>query len=114
MSARRLLLAIAGLIVWSSAFVTLYAVLSVGCAADVHRLEVLGANALTVLLLALFLAHLAGLGGLQWYSVSLWRARKDPTRSGGYLAVLTCVVTAASLFSMLFLGLPILMIPPCV
>jgi LytS/YehU family sensor histidine kinase len=114
MSARRLLLAVTGLIVWSSAFVTLYAVLSVGCAAGVHRLDLLGANALTVLLLAVFMAHLTGLGGLQWYSMTLWRARKDPTRSSGYLAVLTCVITAVSIFSLLFLGLPILMVPPCV
>jgi LytS/YehU family sensor histidine kinase len=113
MSARRLLLAITGLIVWSSAFVALYVVLSVGCAAGMHRLELLGANALTVLLLAVFAAHLAGLGGLQWYSLTVWRAHKNPTRSTGYLALLTCVITAVSIFSMLFLGLPILMVPPC-
>jgi len=113
-SAARLLLAISGLIVWSSAFVALYVALSVGCAAGLHGLELLGANALTLLLLALVLAHLAGLGGLLWYSVTIWRGRKDPTRSSGYLAVLTCVITTVGLFAMLFLGLPIVMVPPCV
>jgi LytS/YehU family sensor histidine kinase len=114
MSGSRLLLAISGLIIWMSAFVALYAGLSLGCAAGMHRLEMLGANALSILLAALFLGHLAALGGLQWYAWAIWRARKDPTRSSGFLAVLTCLIAAASIVSMFFIGLPLLMVPPCV
>ncbi|MFU8817348.1 MAG: hypothetical protein ACNA7W_18525 [Pseudomonadales bacterium] len=114
MSARRLLLAISGLIVWSSAFVVLYAALSVGCAAGVHHLQLGAIDALTALLLALFLAHLAGLAGLQWYALVGWRKRRNPSRSNGFLAVLFCLVTAASTVSLFFIGLPLLLVPPCV
>jgi len=114
MSASRLLLAISGLIIWSSAFVALYVALSVGCAAGVHQQQALGMNALTALLAAVFLIHLAALGGLQWYALVSWRKRKDPTRSNGFLAILTCLVTAVSIVSLLFIGLPVVMVVPCV
>jgi hypothetical protein len=113
-SARRLLLAITGLIVWASAFVALYVVLSVGCAADLHRFQTLGSNALTVLLGAVFGVHLAALGALQWWALASWRVRRDATRSNGYLAVLTCTITAVGIVSLLFIGLPMLLVPPCV
>jgi LytS/YehU family sensor histidine kinase len=114
MNGARLLLAVSGLIIWSSAFVALYVALSIGCAAGVHRFELLGANALVVLLTALFLAHLTALGGLQWYSLVMCRGHKDPRLSKGFLAGLTCLITAASIVSLFFLGLPLLLVPPCV
>jgi uncharacterized membrane protein YidH (DUF202 family) len=114
MSARRLLLAIAGMIIWASAFVVLYVGLSVGCAAGIQQHQTLGANSLTAVLVALFGLHLAALGGLQWYALSNWRRRRDPTRSSGYMAVLTCMLTAVAIVSLLFIGLPLLMVPPCV
>jgi hypothetical protein len=113
-SARRLLLAITGLIVWASAFVALYVVLSIGCAAGLHQSQSFGGNALTALLAAVFGIHLAALGGLQWWAIGNWRGRRDATRSNGYLAVLTCTITAVGIVALLFIGLPMLLVPPCV
>jgi hypothetical protein len=114
MSAFRLVVAIAGLIVWSSAFVVLYAGLSVGCEAGLQQRPLIGTNALTVLLGALWLAHLGALGALQWYAIRVWhRAVEVQSGLARFLTAVTCLIAGTGLFSTLVMGLPILVLPPC-
>ena len=69
-----LILLIAGFVIWSSAFVTLYGALSVGCAFGWEAISFGPVSALRALLIALWLAHLAALGALWW--VCRARARR--------------------------------------
>ena len=114
MSAARLLLAVSGLIIWSNGFVALYAALSIGCRAGIHRQDLLGTNAMTWLLLAVLLVHVGALGALQLHALGRWRRDRRSEGSRAFLASLGCVVTAASLVAMLTVGFPVLLIPPCV
>lgn len=59
-----LLLLIAGFVIWSSAFVALYAGLSVGCAFGWDAVRLGPVSGLRALLVVLWLAHLLALGGL--------------------------------------------------
>ena len=113
MSAARLLLAVSGLILWSSGLVALYAVVSLGCESGIHRQAFLGTNALTALLLAVLLVHLAALAALQWSALSRWRRERAETSSRAFLALVTCLVTAVGLAGVLVVGLPVVMVPPC-
>ncbi len=60
-SAANLLMLVAGLVIWSSAFVSLYALLSIGCAFGWEAQAFGPMSALRAALLALWLAHLAAL-----------------------------------------------------
>lgn len=71
-----LLLLIAGFVIWSSAFVALYAALSVGCSFGWDSTPFGPVSALRALLIALWLAHLAALGAL-W-----WLCRRQVARAG--------------------------------
>ena len=110
-----LLLAIAGLVVWSSAFVALYAIVSLGCVYGWHRPELAGVRLLTALLALVWLAHLATLVWLQWYGLSRWRLLRRAGETGPalYLAALTGLIAAVSLVGTVYLGTPILLLPPC-
>ena len=114
MSAARLLLALSGLVIWSSGFVALYAGLSLGCEGGLHRQDLLGTNALTTALLTVLLVHLGALAALQLYAVTRWRRARDSGDSRAFMATLTCRVTAVGLVGMLAVGVPVLMVPPCV
>jgi hypothetical protein len=110
-----LLLAVGGLIVWSSAFVFLYAVLSLGCVYGWHRPELAGISLLTGLLALVWLAHIAALVWLQWYGLSRWRQIRAEGKDGPalYLAALTALVAAVSLVGTVYLGTPVVILPPC-
>lgn len=110
-----LLLAVGGLIVWSSAFVFLYSVLSLGCVYGWHRPELAGVGLLTILLALVWLAHIAALVWLQWYGLSRWRRIRAEGENGPalYLAALTALVAAVSLVGTVYLGTPVVILPPC-
>jgi hypothetical protein len=113
-SALRLLVATGGLIVWSSAFVVLYAALSLGCEAGLQERPVAGTNALTLVLGGLWVIHLAVVGALQWYGVSLWRRGAGAGEGAGrFLAAATCLIALTGLVSTVVIGLPVLVLPPC-
>ena len=112
MSAPRLLLAVSGLILWTTGLVALYVVLSLGCEAGFHRQAFVGINALTALLLAVLLVHLGALAVLQWSALMRWRRGAEES-SRAFLASVTCMVTAVALVGMLVVGLPVVMVPPC-
>jgi hypothetical protein len=116
MSARRLLVAIVGFIVWSSAVVLLYAGLSLGCEAGLQTRSLAWTNVLTVVLAGIWLAHVAALIGLQWYALAHWHrgtAHEGTLGSARFLSGITCLITAAALVSTLVVGFPLLLLPPC-
>jgi hypothetical protein len=110
---RRLLLAVSGLIVWSSGLVALYGGMTLGCEAGLHRHPMLGTNLLTLLLAAVLLVHLGLLVALQWYAWVAWQRRRGTGDAAAFLASLTLLVTAVAVVGMVAVGLPVIMVPPC-
>lgn len=82
-SAANLLLLVSGLVIWSSAFVSLYALLSVGCAFGWEDRSVGPVSLQRAVLLAVWLAHLAAVGLLvAWTRRRMRRADADDELSG--------------------------------
>ncbi|MGY6587444.1 MAG: hypothetical protein ACXIUB_04060 [Wenzhouxiangella sp.] len=111
----RLLRVSAGLFVWCSAFVALYAGYSLGCQ-HIDMAEDAGlANPVTLGLVAVALAHLLLL------AILLWRHRRRPIaavegesdRSRRVHHWLEGFVLWLSLAGTVFIAFPILMVPPC-
>jgi hypothetical protein len=103
-----------GWIVWSSTFVLLYAVMSLGCMFGWNDARAGGANLLTIVLVALWVGHLAILGALLAVT---WRARPpgDDHGTGAHrlLSFATRVGYASALIATAWLGFPILLLAPC-
>jgi hypothetical protein len=103
-----------GWIAWSSAFVLLYALLSLGCMFGWNEGSIGGANRLTVLLAATWITHLIAIAALLALT---WRvspqADDGGTGSRRFLAFATRLGYAASLVATAWLGFPILMLSPC-
>jgi hypothetical protein len=113
-SALWLLTASGGLILFSSAFVLLYAAIGVGCELGWDTRPLGGTNLLTALLGLVWVAHIVALGALQWYAAGLWRRADGPEKATArLLAAMTCLLAAAGLVSTVFVGFPILVLPPC-
>lgn len=113
-SALWLAVASGGLILKSSAFVALYAALGIGCALDWQHVALLGSNLLTIVLTGIWLAHLALLGAFQWYAYGLWERATGPDQSAAkFLAGTTCLIAAIGVFSTVFIGFAVLLLPPC-
>ena len=96
-----------GLLLWCSAFVWLYAALSIGCAASLNR-------GLTATLLTIWLLHLAlgiALHGLSWRRAKALPA--DAVASRRFLASASVWLMAVGWIGTLFLGWPILLLDPC-
>lgn len=111
----RLLRVSAGLFVWCSAFVALYAGYSLGC----QRIELSEnaglANPVTLGLVAVALVHLLLLAGLLWRH---WRRPMtavdgESERSRRSHHWVEGFVLWLSLAGTLFIAFPILMVPPC-
>ena len=113
----------AGLLVWCSAFLMLYAGLSLGCEAGWQHRTVAGTTWLTALLAGIWLLHIAALGVL---AAMLLRRHPDvkiahdgeqhpsaPRPQGGFLTRLALVLTAAATACTAWIGWPALLLPPC-
>lgn len=100
----KLVLVSGGLIVWSACFVVLYGMLSVGCMA--------GTDNLSIWLVVLWIVHVAVLAAALLF---LLRDRKTSRQSGvrPFLIRLGCQLTIVGGFATLWIGFPILMLPPC-
>lgn len=98
-----------GLIIWSGWFVLMYAVLSISCAFAMPDNSLSPFNWLNALLLVLTLITTALLGFLAW---RCWRV---PTQPGHYrfIARVAAGIYLASAVSTLAVGLPVLVLPPC-
>lgn len=112
--AQLLLLAIAGFIIWASAFAALYGMQGLGCALGLQRVVLLGSNLLTILLVLLWIGHLALTGVLLWFCIVRWRPRRAARNEvTTFLAVVTCLTTASAVAATFYIGVPVLLLPPC-
>lgn len=93
----------AGLWVWASSFVVLYAGLTLGCDAGWHARRLAGLNLLTGALAVAWLVHLLALAALWWWFGQWTGALRHLAR------VLTAVAAAATFWT----GWPLLALPPC-
>jgi len=102
---------IAGYLVWSLCFVVLYSLLSVGCELAWHHVQLLGINLLSWLLLLVWLLHVAAVGAL------VWRVnRSDPAeldRPGRFMRHVTLLLHATAFVGTIWIGFPVLGLPPC-
>lgn len=110
---RALLQLIAGLGVWASCFVLLYAGLSLGCASSLAGKHIGGVSVLSAILTAIWVIHLAVL------VVMLWRGRHAPAQDGQHVSTarftgrLTWVLHSVALVATVVIGLPVLMLQAC-
>ena len=110
-----LLRLVAGLIVWASAFVFLYAGFSVGCLMLAPPPEDGLANPVTVMLALFAGLHLAALGGLAW----LWWTRPvaadigESESSRRLRHRVEGLVLACSMIALIWVAFPVIMVAPC-
>jgi membrane protein implicated in regulation of membrane protease activity len=113
---RALLRLIAGLGVWASCFVLLYAGLSLGCASALAGWRMAGMSVLSLLLTLIWIAHLAVLVVMLWRA---WRDRHAPSPEGQpastarFTGRLTWVLHGVALVATVVIGFPVLMLPAC-
>lgn len=104
----------AGLIVWSSAFVFLYAGSYLGCRTLAPEPQAGLLNAVTALLLAFTLLHLGALGVLmaRWWRGPRTAAGEAPA-SVRFRRGVEGLVLISALVGVLMIAFPLLMVPPC-
>ncbi len=98
-----------GLIIWSVWFVLVYSVLSIGCAFAIPEHTVRSLNWLNLLLLLLTLITTAILVLLGLWC---WRA-KTPPGDKQFIAHVAAGLYWVAAVSTLAIGLPVLVLPPC-
>ncbi|MBP7568207.1 MAG: hypothetical protein KA795_19590 [Burkholderiaceae bacterium] len=96
----------AGLWIWSCCFIVLYAGLSLGCEAGWHQVALLGMSRLTVALALAWALHLVLLAALLMH-VLRWRGRP------AWLRGLGSMLTGIAIVATLWIGWPVLALPPC-
>lgn len=105
----------AGVLIWCSAFVMLYAGLSLGCQWHAVPVEAGLANLVTAGLLGVFSVH-----ALALIALLVYRQRR-PVRPAAGESEGSCrlrhrvegIVLCLSLAGLVFLAFPVLMVPPC-
>lgn len=98
-----------GLIIWSMWFVLVYAALSLGCAFAVPENALSPFNWLNGLLLVITLVTTLCLA---FFAVRYWRV-PAPTGNARFIARVAAAVYLAAAIATLAVGLPILVLPPC-
>ena len=119
----RLTLAHWGLLVWSAAFVALYGGLSVGCAVGAGGGTLWEADRLAIVLAAVWIAHLllvvlpGAVGRRRWVesrsASGSSSGAADHNRATGFLWRLMRMLLLVAAVATLWIGLPILVLPPC-
>lgn len=99
-------LVVAGLVVWSLAFVVFYGVQGTGCALGWDRTPIGPISVLRLSLLLLWLLHLAAVAGLAAWT---WRRR----RAGGFYRDAGFTLSLAALAATFGTGAPILIATMC-
>ncbi|RYX97441.1 MAG: hypothetical protein EOO28_03895 [Comamonadaceae bacterium] len=99
-----------GWMIWSSCFVALYALMSIGCEQGWHHRPILGWHTLGFTLVATWLAHLVAQAAL------LTRMLRVCWRSEGidWIAPLSALLCGLSLFATFWTGWPVLALPACI
>ena len=104
-----------GLLVWSSAFVFLYAGFSLGCKQLAPDPADGLANPVTGILAAIFALHLLALAGLGW----LWwkhpvpPAADEPDSGPGFRHWVEGMVLVISTAGLIWIAFPVFMVAPC-
>jgi hypothetical protein len=108
----KLVMASAGLIIWASAFVFLYAIQAIGCAVGWNRGALGGFNQLTVILMFVWIAHIVPLLVLV---PQQFRSAKSGGQGAqaGFLLWLAFLMTLVGLVATLWVGFPLMVLPPC-
>lgn len=118
----RLLALAAGFLLWHLALVLLYALFSIGCEAGWHRVQAGPLDLQRLVLLAVWLVHLAAIA---LFLRLAWRRRRRDRQAGGdgcdgdaiegdrFLGRLAVGLTAWALLSAIGLGLPLLGTTAC-
>lgn len=105
----------AGLFIWSSAFVVLYAGFSLGCQQLEVPLEAGLLNPVTIGLVVAFAVHAAALLALLVYRQRhpVRAAEGEEERSRRLRHKVEGLVLWVSLAALLFIAFPVLLVPPC-
>ena len=113
-----LLVAVSGWFVWAACFAVLYGVQGLGCHAagtlPVAGTRIAGVDGLTLLLAAIWMLHLAVLAGLNWRSVR--NSRQPADESDGtqrFMRRLARFSNVTATAATIWIGFPILVLPPC-
>ncbi len=109
-----LILLPAGFVVWSVAFVALYGLLSVGCELGWQGRHIGPLSVLRVLLLALWMVHLAALA---WLIRLCWRRVRGHAEVGrstaGFLDMASLAAMLAAFAATVWTGIPVLGASAC-
>ena len=111
--AASMLVIMSGPIVWASCFAMLYGALSLGCRFQAPAFAFAGLPGLTWVLAALWLAHLALLGGMTRAALRAYRRGAAACQGLRFALHATLVLDVASLVGAAWIGFPTLLIPPC-
>ncbi|CAM4099720.1 hypothetical protein VRRI112168_14465 [Vreelandella rituensis] len=103
---------VVGLTLWSAWFVTMYGGLSVACAVAPPAPE---QGPLTLLNAGLALLTLVTAAFLAWLGWKCFHAsRQENVRAAHFCALVSSGLYVASIVAVLFVGMPVLGLPPCV
>ncbi|MGH8929095.1 MAG: hypothetical protein ACRDZO_00250 [Egibacteraceae bacterium] len=116
---RTLVLLVAGPVIWSAHFMFVYLVVEAGCTGDGPGLRLLNPPVPGIVTLAATaVAALAALA-CAWWSYRRWRAspnapnEPEDDEPGGPLAFTGLLLSLLSFVTILFVGLPALVLPSC-
>ena len=109
----RLLGLVGGLLLWSSAFVALYALHAVGCAVTWAEVGVGPVSLSQVVLIAVWLAHLALLI-LLLLRCRTWLRDSMPGSGDRFVARSSIALTVVAIIATGYTGLPIMLLRHCV
>lgn len=107
-----------GLIVWASCFAMLYGAQAGGCSAGWEDSQVLGLNGVTVMLIGIWIAHLA------WLAGRLWQERQGKARmpegeldtapeDAAFFTGVGQVLSWVALLATVWTGFAVVLLPPC-
>jgi len=108
-----LLLMAAGFVVWSSAFLLLYIVASVGCDFGWHRIAVGPLTLLRAVLVAIFVAHLSLLAWLSVRCIRTLRQGRERGSSARFLYRAALGLTVAAMAATIWIGMALLLPSAC-
>ncbi len=109
----RLLLIVAGFLIWGSSFVLLYGVNAVGCELGWPRLGLGPLSLQRGVLIVIWIVHLGGLGLL---FAAVWqrlRSQDEGSRLVCFLSVTAVATAASALFATIWTGIPLIGLSTC-
>ena len=124
---RALALFVAGPVVWFAHFIVVYVVAEAGCTGGGTGLRLFDPPVPTVVTLVATAVATVACAAIAWWEFQRWQAGRHPMpahhaddvpesddpESGGALAFAGFLLAVVSLLSVLFVGLPALVLPPC-